>query len=215
MIHILKRCYRIFLGYFLFVVILLTGIRLFLGQELNVFFTLISGVMIFLYTIFALLVSEQYEEKHHGYSIMSALPVSRLEVTAAKFLLPLASALVLTLYLILIFSTFAAPAPDMVLVRSYFLLAAAAGLLAAGILYIGIFSFGYTKFVVVVLSFTTALGLAPMLVLKGNRGRMDEVITNTLEWIRGLDWFVILPLLLLVYLGLMGVSLQIRAHRSA
>jgi hypothetical protein len=103
----------------------------------------------------------------------------------------------------------------MVLVRSYFLLAAAAGLLAAGILYIGIFSFGYTKFVVVVLSFTTALGLAPMLVLKGNRGRMDEVITNTLEWIRGLDWFVILPLLLLVYLGLMGVSLQIRAHRSA
>jgi flagellar motor component MotA len=88
MIHILKRCYRIFLGYFLFVVILLTGIRLFLGQELNVFFTLISGVMIFLYTIFALLVSEQYEEKHHGYSIMSALPVSRLEVTAAKFRSP-------------------------------------------------------------------------------------------------------------------------------
>lgn len=215
MIHILKRNHRIFLVYFLFILILLIGVRFLLGKELNVFFTLMSGIVLFMYTIGALLMSEQYEEKHHGYAILSALPVSNLEITGAKFLLPLTSSFTLTLSLILLFSTFAAPAPDMVLVRSYFLLAASTGLLAAGLMYIGIFGIGYTKFVVVVLSLTTALGLVPMLVMRRNRGRMDEVIENLLAGIRGMDWLVLLPLLLLAYLGLMLLALQIRAHRDA
>jgi hypothetical protein len=102
----------------------------------------------------------------------------------------------------------------MLLVRSYFLLMASAALLVAGLLYIGIFGFGYTKFMIVVLTCTTALGLVPMLFLKSNRGRMDVVIDNLLAWIRGLDWLLLLPLLLLTYLGLMGLALQVRAHRE-
>ncbi|MGB2908539.1 MAG: ABC-2 transporter permease [Candidatus Aminicenantaceae bacterium] len=84
-----------------------------------------------MYSIGALLMSEQYEEKNHGYAILSALPVSNLEITGAKFLLPLASSFALTLSLIFLFATFSASAQDMVLVRSYFLLAAGAGLLVA------------------------------------------------------------------------------------
>jgi len=215
MIHILKRNHRIFLMYFLFILMLLIGVRFLLGKELNVFFTLISGIVLIMTTIGALLMSEQYEEKHQGYAILSALPVSNLEITGAKFLLPLASSFTLTLSLILLFSTFSVPAPDMMLVRSYFLLAASTGLLAAGLMYIGTFVIGYTKFVVVVLSLTTALGLVPMLVMRRNRGRMDEVIESLLAGIRGLDWLVLLPLVLLVYLGLMLLALQIRAHRDA
>ena len=102
----------------------------------------------------------------------------------------------------------------MLLVRSYFLLTASAGLLVAGLLYIGIFTFGYTKFVIVVLSFTTALGLAPMLILKRHREDMDVFIESLLAWIRGLDWLVLIPLLLVAYLGLMVLALQIRAWRD-
>lgn len=47
-----------------------------------------------------------------------------------------------------------------------------------------------------------------------DRGRMDVVIDNLLAWIRGLDWLLLLPLLLLTYLGLMGLALQVRSHRE-
>jgi hypothetical protein len=214
MINILKRSYPTFLIYYIFVIVLFSGIRLLLGSELNVFYTLMGGVVLFMYTFGALLMSEQYEEKHRGYAILSALPVSNLEITAAKFLLSVAANAALVISLVLLFSTFSAPAQDMLLVRSYFLLMASAALLAAGLLYMGIFCFGYTKFVVVVLSFTTALGLVPMLFLNSNRGRMDVVIENLLAWIRGLNWLLLLPLLLLAYLGLMGLALQVRAHRE-
>jgi len=214
MLNIMRRSYRIFLAYFLFFLGLLIAVRFLLGKELNILFTLLSGVALFIYTIGALLSSEQVEEKNQGYAILSSLPVSNLEITAAKFLLPLVSSFTMTTALILLFATFAAPAQDMLLVRSYFLLAAAAGLLVAGLLYIGIFLFSYTKFLVVVLSITTALGLVPMLIMKSNRDRIDEVITNLLAWIRGLDWLVLIPLLLLVYLGFMVVALQIRAFRD-
>jgi ABC-2 type transport system ATP-binding protein len=42
-----------------------------------------------------------------------------------------------------------------------------------------------------------------------------SVIENLLAGIRGLNWLVLLPLLLLAYLGLMLLALQIRAHRDA
>jgi hypothetical protein len=173
-----------------------------------------GGFVLFMYPFGTLMMSEQYEEKHRGYAILSALPVSSLEITAAKFLLPAAANAALLISLLLLFSTFSAPAQDMLLVRSYFLLMASAALLMAGVLYIGIFGIGYTKFMVIVLSFTTALGLVPMLFLKANRGRMDVVIENLLGWIRGLNWFVLIPLLLLVYLGLMGFAHHVRAGRE-
>ena len=214
MFNIMKRSYRIFLVYFLFLIVILTAVRFLLGKELNILFTLLTGVALFMYTLGSLLSSEQVEEKNHGYAILSVFPVSSLEITAAKFLLPLVSSFTLTTSLILLFATFAAPAQDMLLVRSYFLLAAAAGLLVAGLMYIGIFSIGYTKFVVVVLTITTALGLVPMLLLKRNRDNTGEVIENLLAWIRGLDWLLLIPLLLLAYLGIMVVALQIRAFRD-
>jgi hypothetical protein len=43
---------------------------------------------------------------------------------------------------------------------------------------------------------------------------MDVVIENLLAWMRGLNWFVLLPLLLLVYLGLMGIAHYVRVSRE-
>jgi hypothetical protein len=214
MTHILKRSYPTLLVYYIFVIVLLTTIRFLLGGELNVIFTLMSGVVLFMYPFGTLMMSEQYEDKHRGYAILSALPVSSLEITAAKFLLPAAANAALLISLLLLFSTFSAPAQDMLLVRSYFLMMASAALLAAGVLYIGIFGIGYTKFLLIVLSFITALGLVPMLFLRANQGSMDVVIENLLAWIRGLNWFVLLPLLLLVYLGLMGIAHHVRISRE-
>ena len=82
MTHILKRSYPTFLVYYIFVIVLLTGIRFLLGGELNVLFTLMGGFVLFMYPFGTLMMSEQYEEKHRGYAILSALPVSSLEITA-------------------------------------------------------------------------------------------------------------------------------------
>jgi hypothetical protein len=212
--RILKNGYRTYLYYFVFTALILTLIRFLLGPELNILFTILCGIALFILSFGALLISEQYEEKYKGYSILAMLPVSDLDIVAAKLLLPFISGAGMTLFLLFLFGTYTLAPQDAVLVRSFFVLMGGASLLIVGLMYMGIFGFGYTKFVMVVLTLITALGMVPMLIMKSNRDRMDILIENLLSWIRDLNWLVFIPLLLLTYLGISGVVWLIQARRE-
>jgi len=212
--NILNRSYKVYGLYLAVICLALTGVRGLLGNDINILFTLLSGVFLFMYAFSAVLVSEQYEEKHQGYSILSALPVRNIDVIGAKYLLPVVSVIGLTGFTIALFSSFSTSPSDWVLVRSYFLFMAGASLLMVGVMYIGVFSIGYTKFLIVVISLTTALGFVPLLVLKNNRDQMETLIENLLSWMRNLNWIVIVPLIFLVYLCLMFLSIRVKTLRE-
>jgi hypothetical protein len=212
--RILKNSYRTHLAYFMFTAALLVLIRFLLGSELNILFTILCGIILFIFSFGALLVAEQYEEKHKGYSILAMLPVSDLDIVAARFLLPLITGAGMTLALVLLFGTYALPAPDAALIRSYFVLMGGASLLVVGLMYLGILGFGYTKFVIVVMALITALGFVPMVIMRGSRDRMDILIESLLSWIRGLNWWVFIPLILTIYLGISGIAWLIQTRRE-
>ena len=212
--NIVNRSYRVYGLYFAFICLALTGVRVLLGKDLNIMFTLLSGVILFMYAFGAMLISEQYEEKHKGYSILAALPVKTFEVVAAKYLLPWVGIVGLTGFTLVLFSSFSTSSSDWVLVRSYFLLMAGVSLLLVGLLYVGVFGFGYTRFIIVVLSITAALGFVPLLVLKKYNDRMDILIENLFTWLRDLEWVSVIPLLLLVYLGLMFLATRVKTLRE-
>ena len=211
---ILKNSYRTYLAYFVFTASILALIRFLLGPEINILFTILCGMVMFLVSFGALLISEQYEEKHKGYSILAMLPVSDLDIVAAKLLLPLISGAGMTLALVLLFGTYSLPHPDAALVRSYIVLMGGFSLLFVGLMYLGIFRFGYTKFLIVVMTLITALGLVPMVLARAGRDRMDILIENLLSWIRNLNWWVFIPLVLLAYLGISGTAWFIQSRRD-
>jgi hypothetical protein len=178
----------------------------------NAYFVLLGNLLIYLMIMGMIFIGEQYEEKHKGYTLLAALPVKIREVVAVKFLLVLLS---LGLYLgfLVILAKIYVSAQNFALVRSLFLLNGSAALILAGLFFIGIFGLGYTKFSIVFLSFTAALGFVPM----GIRlfADLDKLIGQFKAFLRTVPWMWVLPLVLTLFAALFFLAATIKERRAA
>ncbi len=199
--------------YLFFILVVLSAVGIFLGGKFSTPFAIISGMVLIIFVLSAVFINEQYEEKHKGYTFLGVFPVKNSEILAAKFLLPLTACLILTGFLVGMFSLTDIQAQDLVTVRSYLMFMASFALLFGGVLYIGIMALGYTKFMVIVLTFTTALGLVPMLILKFYRSSIGDFIAGFITWMQGLNWLLMAPLVLLMYAGLYWLAVQVKSAR--
>lgn len=200
--------------YLIFMLVVLSAIGIFQGGKFSTPFAILSGMVLIIFVLGTVFINEQYEEKHKGYIFLGAFPVKNSEILAAKFLMPLIACGLLTGFLVGLFSLTDVQAQDLHTVRSYLMFMASFALLFGGVLYIGIMAFGYTKFMFVVLTFTTALGLVPMLILKFYRDSIGDVIANFILWMQGLNWLVMAPLVLLIYAGLYWLAVQVKSTRQ-
>jgi len=83
-------------------------------------------------------------------------------------------------------------------------------LFLAALSYLGIFSLGYTKFAMIVMSFFVLLGFVPILIMKFYRDNMDVLIENILAFLRHVNWLAVIPLVLIGYLILMFIAIKIK-----
>ncbi|MFC2164673.1 ABC-2 transporter permease [Acidobacteriota bacterium] len=214
MLNIMKRNANFFALYLIFVIVLVGIMAIIMHNELKVAFVIISGVLVILQVVGGTFVNEQYEEKHKGYAFLSILPVKEEAIVAAKFLLALITNVLFVGFLVFLFSLSPSPPEEIALAQSYVLFMGAICLAMAGLSYAGIFSIGYTKFAVIVMSFLVALGLLPMLLMKAYKDRMDVLVDQLLEFFAGLNWLAIIPIALIVYFGLMAIAVKIKSNRS-
>lgn len=210
MLSIVKKNSAYFIGYIGVVFVLAAILRITLGNENVVPLVLISGVLIFLIAFGPVFFNEQYEEKHKAYDFLDILPVKASEIVCAKFGLVLITVMITTLYMLLLYSGANLAPNDWVLFRSYILMSGMACLLLASLSYIGIFSLGYTKFAVIVMTFFVLLGFVPILILKFFRDNMDVLIENILAFLRSMNWPVVIPLALIGYFSLMFIAIKIK-----
>jgi len=210
----MKRNINSFAFYLIFVVVLIGIVAVILNNELKAAFVIISGFLLIIQVVGGTFVNEQYEEKHKGYAFLSILPVKEGEIVAAKFLLALTANALFVGFLVFLFSLSPSPPEEIALAQSYVLFMGVICLVLAGFSYTGIFSIGYTKFAVIVMTFLVALGLVPMLLMKSYQGRMDVLIDQLLEFFAGLNWLAIIPITLIAYFGLMALAIKIKSHRS-
>lgn len=209
MLSLVKKNMFTFVGYVFAVIILTAILRNVLGKEQAVPLVLISGVLV-LFSVFGpVFFSEQYEEKHKGYDFLDILPVNASEIVLAKFGLVFVTVTATVSYLLLLFSL-SRVSPDWVLVRSFILMSGAAALFLAAISYIGIFSIGYTKFVMAVMTFFVLLGFVPILIMKFSRDNMEVLVENILTFLRDVNWAGVIPLALIVYAGLTFIAVKIK-----
>ena len=210
MLSIAKKNMSYFIGYCGVILILTATLRIILGNENVIPLVLISGVLIFMLVFGPVFFNEQYEEKHKGYDFLDILPVNASEIVSVKFGLVFVTAAAIAGYLLLLFSISKVAPNDWVLVRSYILMSCVVCLLFAALSYIGIFSLGYTKFAMIVMSFFVVAGFVPILIMKFYRDNMDVLIENILAFLRSVNWLAVIPLALIGYFGLMFIAIKIK-----
>jgi len=210
MLSIVKKNMVYFIGYLGVIFILTAILRITLGNEHAVPLVLISGVLLIMLVFGPVFFNEQYEEKHKGYDFLDILPVNASEIVSAKFGLVLAAVVATVGYLLLLFFLSQTAPNDWILIRSYILMSGVVCLFFAALSYIGIFSLGYTKFSVIVMSFFVLLGFVPILIMKFYRNNMDVLIENILAFLRNVNWLAVIPLVLLGYFSLMFIAIKIK-----
>jgi len=210
MLSIVKKNMGYFIGYCGVILILTAILRITLGNENTLPLVLISGVLIILMVFGPVFFNEQYEEKHKGYDFLDILPVNASEIVLAKFGLVLVTVVATVGYLLLLFSVSKVAPNDWNLVRSYILMSGVVCLFLAALSYLGIFSLGYTKFAMIVMSFFVLLGFVPILIMKFYRDNMDVLIENILAFLRHVNWLAVIPLVLIGYLILMFIAIKIK-----
>lgn len=212
MLSIAKKNMAYFIGYVVVVVVLTATLRIILGNENAVPLVLISGMLVFLTVFGPVFFNEQYEEKHKAYDFLDTLPVNASEIVSAKFGLVLLTVVATVGYLLLLFAVSKVAPNDWILVRSHILMSGAVCLLLTALSYIGIFSIGYTKFVMIVMSFFMLLGFVPVFIMRFYRDNMDVLIENVLAFLRNVNWLAVIPLVLIAYFCLMFITIGVKSQ---
>ena len=186
-------------------------LRMTTGRDLSPYFVSFGAILLYIVMLGPISIREQYEEKHKGYAVLAPLPLSTLEIVAAKYILVFCSLALTAGFTIILFLTTQANPSEMSLGISFILFNGAAALLLGGLMYIGIFGLGYTKFMILVLSITVALGLVPFFILRFVG--MDRVMESAIQFLERTNWLIFIPVTILLYIGLMFLAVTLRKKR--
>ncbi|MBN2244797.1 MAG: ABC-2 transporter permease [Candidatus Aminicenantes bacterium] len=214
MLLMIKK-YSLYFIVSLLVFVLLSALVIVLAHgnlQVVIFAVLTCSLFIYFNAIGPVFGSEQYEEKNNGYEFLKIFPLRELDIVGAKFLWALLVDAVFVGGILLFLSKMPWPEKQLVLIRSLALLNGSISLLLVAVSYVFIFWIGYTKYMTVVLSVLVALGFVPMIIIKFFSDNMDQVLLNIYNFIAGLNWSLILPVVLLVYVGLLLIAARIKKY---
>ena len=187
-------------------------VAIYLSGENNGF-VLVPGMVTFLSCIFPILLSEQYEEKNHGYNFLSILPLKIRTVVISKSTMLFFNTCFFT-FLSSIAAGFVGLEPDsLTLTRGFDLLGGNLGLLFGAALYIGTFRYGFTRFVRIFL--TLILGLNILLLFFTSISSISRPLWDGIMRVaRSSNWFLITGASLAVFAGLMALAAVVKeSHR--
>ncbi len=210
----MKKNMNFFVFYFVIIVSLIVFLKLITGNELSTVFVIISGIFVFFLVFGSTFTNEQYEEKNKGYTFLDTLPVTAREIVEAKFALVLLAVGLCVGFLVILISLSGSAPETIATARSYVLFMGVVCLILAGVNYIGIFALGFTKYLLIVGVAWLTLSLVPMIIIKTYEGRMDVLRETVLDFYAGINWFVVIPLALVVYFVLMLAAAKVRHLKS-
>jgi len=146
---------------------------------------------------------------------LDTLPVTAREIVEAKFALVLLAVGFCVGFLVILISLSGSAPETIATARSYVLFMGVVCLILAGVNYIGIFALGFTKYLLIVGVGWLTLSLVPMIIMKTYQGRMNVLKESVFNFLNGIEWLTVIPLILVVYFMLMLVAAKVRHLKSA
>jgi hypothetical protein len=119
-------------------------------------------------------------------------------------------------YANLLFAFFSGPPDWLALSRVFILTNAALSLIITGLIYIGIYRFGYTPFAKWFLAVLLVIGIIPQILFMSFRSTMKNLdIERIIEAIAAVNPLAIIAVGLAIYAGLMQAAIYVRRRENA
>ena len=137
---------------------------------------------------------EQTENKYSGYKFLRILPISNIDIVGSKFLLVILSLAIYLIFNLLWLSSLFRGMEVLTAAHKYLFLMAALGLGICGVLYVGVFRFGFSKFgkYLMIIWLLLIIGQIPLrILLRRQFGVSDDDIAR---WADGIN---LLPVILI------------------
>ena len=182
----------------LFIVPLLTLYWFLFRTELDIDMVISAGGFIFLIVFSGILNVEMHEHRNKGYALLKVLPLKTETILFSKLVLSLALTVLLVIYNSLLFSFFPAPQVYLELSRTYLYLCGLICLAIIPLIYFSVFLFGLSTLVRLIIIMMGGPIAVREFIIPGR----EFDINRLLEWSHSIEWFYILPLIIMLYICL-------------
>lgn len=175
---------------------------------------LTSGSYIYLMVFLPVFINEQQEYRSNGYDFLDILPIKAIEIVASKFLLALIAVVSVLIYDFILFSLFPASHELMVIAISYILFSGMICLLITALIYIGIYGFDRSKFILIIPIFFVSIFFVPILVYEFIILKLVIDINEVVSALENINWIVIIGGVIIIYLLLMAIAAKLKERRE-
>lgn len=196
--------------YFLLVFPLMNHDRMTGPNPFNMFFVIFQTNYIFWVVVGSLWSHEQIEYKSNGYTFLNSLPIKNSELIASKFSVVFLAAVLFVGYHYFVFTTMSPPPGFMSQAMTYQIFIANISLILAGLLYLGIFRFGFLKFGKIALILWLSLLIIPIPIKQILLPRLGISPDDVIKAVTGFNWILVTLISLAVYYLLMKAAIRVK-----
>jgi hypothetical protein len=195
-------------GYMFFIFPLMNYTRYTSNEAFDPIYIFYQTPFIFWIVLGAIWTQENLESKIKGYAFLSILPIKASELVMSKFSVAFLTIVFYEVYQWSTLSLFSTPAEYMAMIRSYLVLYGGICLIISGLFYLTIFKFGFLRtskfvFILWIVLFISPLPIREFLAPKFNLEIMDIIRASA-----SLNWILVAVLSLVIYAGLMQVTIK-------
>lgn len=214
MLRLIKKfsvMYVFFLGlYAVLVFPLLNHDRITGPDPENPIYIFYQGVYLIWMVLGALWAHENLENKTNGYRFLQTLPLGGKKIIGAKFALVLASTTLFIVYQSVMIRILTGNALLAATTWAYMAVLGSLCLVLAGLAYVGIYRFGFTRFGKLLLGLWLLLFLSPIILRELLLPTLQLTVDDVLGFVIGLNWVVVSLIGVAVFWGLLPLAARMK-----
>lgn len=185
-------------------------------RPLSAFQIFMGGMWIFLVVLGGAINGEMIENKMKGYAFLCTLPVRDRDIVMAKFFMAGLTALVLVVYIEILFGFLPGPAHLFSLGRIMIPFFAGVALLLTALLYVLVYRIGFSRSIKIAWAVFFSVILFPLLIMEFVLNRKSLDFSRIFDAVISLPWVIwVLAGLafLFAYIGLMALAVKVKKAR--
>lgn len=173
-------------------------------------YLLYQGAFGFWIVLGSIWVHEQVESKNNSYNFLRALPIRNKDIITAKFALVLFSVLFFVIYQTGAIALLVHNADYSLTAWKFNTFIGNLCLLLGGIVYMGIYRFGFLRIGKVVLIIWLLLFLSPILLREFIMPNTNLSVETLVDQVTSMNWLVLTAIVLAIFWGMLQMSIHIK-----
>ena len=152
--------------------------------------------------------NEQIEAKNKGYAFLSTLPVKKSEIIISKYFLVFLSVVFFVGYYCTAILFYPTPAEHLTLIRTFICVLGGLCLIISGLVYLGIYRFGFSKLSKVIFTLWILLFLSPVFFRELLMPKFNITTLDIIQFFAGFNWFLFSIFSLTLFLFTLWLSIK-------